>query len=783
MRAVFLFILLGITGPVLLSQDALFINEFMSSNGITIADEDGDFEDWIELYNAGDESIDLEGFYLSDQFPNPLRWQFPAVSIPADGFLLIFASGKNRFGDELHTNFKINRDGEPLLLSNPNGDLIDFIPAVSVDRDISYGSWPDGSVDRYLFDLPSPGAPNIQAFGSNVFFSEVSGFYKSSIDLEIRSDRPGVIIHYTLNGDIPDTTSPVYTEPIEIRPSDEIENNPIIFIPTNSRTMSHWYKWKDPGENLFKAHAIRARAFLNGQPYSEVTSGTFFIDQNFPDRFDLPVISIITPEEGLFDHETGIFVPGKGFEDKPLFAGYWSGGNFYNKGREWERIADLYFFEPEGEPGFHQQVGIRIHGGGSRSLPQKTLRLYARNTYGASHIEYPVFEGDTLNKFKRLLLRNSGQDFNLSMLRDALTHVLVKDLDLDYQRYRPAVLFVNGAYWGIINIRERFDKHHFELREGVNEEDLDFLEFGGHEVIEGESKGYLSMMEYLRSNPMEENEHYQVIAGLMDIDNFIDYFIAKKFFGVYDWPGNNIKFWRDRSVNDKWRWNFYDNDDAFLDVNFNSYEHLTDSTDSGWPNPLWSTELFRNLMLNDSFQSQFLNRVKHLLETAFHPNNSLPLGLQTIEGISSEIPHHIERWQYPDHYDQWIVNINSIVDFLEDRPCVFWGMTLNFFDKDPENYPLEYCNTRNNIDLTSGIRIFPNPVKDKLNIHFEENQQIKNLQIFDATGRLVSNPGFGNINLSRRFQIPVSHLSPGVYLMRIETSSGSNFVEKFVVIR
>jgi hypothetical protein len=783
MRAVFLFIFLATTGPVLLSQDALFINEFMSSNGITIADEDGDFEDWIELYNAGDESIDLDGFYLSDQISNPLRWQFPAVSIPADGFLLIFASGKNRLGDELHTNFKISSDGEPLLLSNPDGELVDFVPAVLVGRDASYGRWPDGSVDRYLFDLPSPGGPNIRVFGSNVFFSEASGFYEASFDLEIWSDQPGVSIHYTLNGDLPDTTSPVYTDPLNLRPSDEMENNPIIFIPTNSRSTSHWYKWKDPGEDLFKGHAIRARAFLDGQPYSEVTTATFFIDPNYTDRFDLPVISIVTPEDGLFDHETGIFVPGKGFEDKPIFAGFWSGGNFHHRGREWERTAEFYFFEPKGEPGFHQQMGMRIHGGGSRSFPQKSLRLYARNSYGTSHIEYPVFEGDTLNKFKRLLLRNSGQDFIFSMMRDGLTHVLVRDFDLDYQRYRPAVLFINGAYWGIINIRDRLDKHHFELQKGVKEEDLDFLEFGGHEVIEGESNGYLNMMEYLRSNPMEEEEHYQVVSGLMDIENFIDYYIAKKFFGVYDWPGNNIKFWRDRSVNGKWKWIYYDNDDAFQDVYFNSYDHLTDSTDSGWPNPLWSTELFRNLMLNESFQSQFLNRVKHLLETAFHPNNSIPLALQTIENISSEIPHHIERWQYPNHRDQWLDNVNSIVDFLEDRPCVFWEMTLNFFDKDLENHPLEYCIPSGTIDLTSGVDIFPNPVKDNLNIHFEENQQIQNLQIFDAAGRVVSTPGLGNIDHSRRFQIPVSHLSPGVYLMRIETSSGSSFVEKIVVMR
>jgi hypothetical protein len=724
---------------------SVVINEFMASNGITIPDEDADFEDWIELYNRGDETVDIQGYYLSDDADNPHRWRFPSVEIPPGGFLLVFASGKDRFGPELHTNFRIAAAGEPLLLSDPDGELLDFIPALELDRDVSFGRIPDGGADFRVFDIPSPGQPNIPPLSAELSFSHTSGFYQQSFELEIMQSDDNIQIFYTTNGNIPDTADFVYDGPVELLNSDELENNPIIHIPTNPGSTHFWYRWRPPGEDLLRGHVIRARAFEDGIPVSDVITGTYFIDENIEDRFELPVISIVIEEESLFDHNEGLFVPGKTYEENPSELGNWSNGNFQNRGREWEREADFFFFDENPEQGIEQRVGIRIHGGGSRAFPLKSLRLYAREGYGNEYLEYPFFDKGP-QKFRRLLLRNSGQDFVRTMYMDGLTHLLIEDIGLEHQRYRPAVLFINGAYWGIINIRDRFDKHHFSINHDVEEENLDLLEFGGFDVIEGERENYLDMMEYVRNHPMSDDYHYQVIEGWMDIDNFIDYYIAKMFIATYDWPGNNIRFWRDRSVDGKWRWIYFDNDDALTDLHFNPYEHLMDLTDNPWPNPLWSTELFRNLLDSDLFRHKFVDGINYHLSNTFDRDRTVPMANQVAGDIRSEMKHHFERWKFPDSFGLWEDYNYVTVSFLEQRPCLFLEMSMEFFGLDYQLDSLEYCFSGTETELSdSDFTLFPNPTRSYLNVQTSIRIEIQGFRITDVSGRLIKQsrqPGF-----------------------------------------
>lgn len=764
----------------------LHINEFMSSNGLTIADEDGDFEDWIEIYNFGDKPIDLTGYHLSDKIDDRLRWQFPQIILEPDSFLLVFASGKNKLGAELHTNFSIKRDGEPLILSNESGEIIDNIPPVILGRDQSYGRFPDGSDNFYVFDLPTPGHPNKLPFGSTVIFSNSSGFYTSEFNLEIHSTDPDVDIYYTTNGDIPQNTDHPYTGPIELKASENLENNPIINIPTNAESSAEWYRWKPPGEDFFKAHIIRARTFLDGEPYSQVETSTYFISEETENPFQLPIISIGIPNNSLFNYETGIYVPGKSYEEEPLQGGFWTGGNFHNRGIEWEREAEMFFFEPDFSSGFEQRVGIRIHGSASRSLPQKSLRLYARESYGQSRFEYEIFPGDELKQFKRLLLRNSGQDFLNSLLADGLSTKLVEDLSMETQNYRPAVLFINGAYWGLINIRERFDKYYFEGRKGVDEDELDYLEHIWGDQIgvkEGEGGEYWAIMDFVQTMDISDDENFQILDQLIDIENFIDYHIAKMFYGVFDWPSNNMDFWRDRSVDGKWRYLFFDNDDAFEDVYFQSYDHLTDSTDNSWPNPLWSTAIFRNLMQNDGFKNDFFDAVRRHLNTTFRPENTVPVALHLINQIEGEIPSHIERWGYPQSETEWANKISDILEFLEKRPCVFWDMTLEFFNKNAEEFLIEFCEPSETTELTNEFLLYPNPATNKLNLVFKKNRRVTDLNIYDMSGRLVAQPHFGDFNYQQRLQMHLHNLTPGIYLLEIKTQSGLSFQERIVIAR
>lgn len=754
-------------------QTSIFINEFMASNGFTISDEDGDYEDWIELYNHSNDTVNLQGFYLSDSGNNPHRWRFPSVTIPPRDFLLVFASGKDRTTGELHTNFRISSEGEPLMLSDPDGNLLDSIPPITLGRDLSYGRKRDGSNEFEVFERPSPGMPNLPNFEFSLSWSHPSGLYDDTLYLDvIVPDERDVEVYFTINGSQPGKNDSLLLGSIDLLPSALLENNPIIGIPTNSESSPPWYRWRLPGEDLPRAHVIKAVGIKDGEQVTDVLSGTFFIGDDYFSRSGLPVFSLILEEEDLFDHYRGLFVPGKGYQENP-WVGAWSGGNFHNRGREWEREAHLFFFDEAFEKQLDQKAGIRIHGGGSRSFPSKSLRLYAREYYGENLISHNFFE-EGPNDYHRLLLRNSGQDFVRTMYVDGLTHLITEPMGLEQQRYRPAVLFINGAYWGIINIRDRIDKYYFYSHKGVKEEHLDLLEFGGFRVLEGEREDYLEMMEYVRNHPMEDDMYYRVIENWVDIGNFIDYYIAKMFIATYDWPGNNIRFWRDRSVDGKWRWVNFDNDDALVDLYFNPYDHLMDSTDNPWPNPLWSTELFRNLIKSEIFRLRFAEAINHHLAQTFNPERLLPLAFGIADSLRVDIPTHIERWGFPESVEKWEQFNEEIWTFLEARSCVFLEMSKEFFGDNYQFDSLTYCYSFVIDENPKGeFRLMPNPTKDLLYVTAEFSFEIKSYVIYNVAGSPLIQKSINQwCSSGESCTFDVSRLAAGWYLIDLVLTTG-----------
>ncbi|TVR76560.1 MAG: T9SS C-terminal target domain-containing protein, partial [Saprospirales bacterium] len=728
-----------------------------------------------------DQPVNIQGYYLSDNDNHPLRWRFPSREIPPGGYLLVFASGKNRFGDQLHTNFSISASGEPLILSDPDGNTLDYIPAVPVPRDVSYGRYPDGGSHFKFFDLPTPGSTNIRPFETAISFSQSSGFYADTLALEMEVEG-NFQIFYTLNGDLPTTSDSLYIGPLVLLPSADIENNPIIYIPTNHESSDWWYRWRMPGEDLFRSHVVRARAFEGGDPRTEIKTATYFIDSGADERFDLPVISIVSPEDGLFDYENGIFVPGQGFEDNPQQGGFWTGGNFHNRGREWEREAGFFFFE-NGELALEQNLGIRIHGSASRSLPQKSLRLYAREGYGKNEIEYPFFPDEGIQRFKRLLLRNAGQDFLKAYLADPLTHLIISDLDVERQLYRPAVLFINGAYWGIINIRERLDPYYFESHFGVSEEELDLISHSWgirYEVNTGTANDYLEMMEYIEVNDLSDPLHFDFVANQIDLENFISYYIGKMFFGTRDWPGNNLDFWRDRSSDGKWRWIWFDNDDAFEDIYFNSYDYLTILSGDDWPNPLWTTQLFRSLMENYGFRQQFAETAVHQLKTTYHPSRTMEIAELAAANIAYEMPHHIERWKYPDSFSDWNRHFQEILNFLAKRPCAFFEMTRSFFEEDDFELVWEECVSTVGEVKERKVSVFPNPTTGKIAFFIDDSPEIEFIRIYDSSGRLLFQKERPFYGASGEISVDIGSGPPGIYLMEVISKEGFRYFSRVV---
>lgn len=525
-------------------------------------------------------------------------------------------------------------------------------------------------------------------------FSHERGFYTEGFVLVISTEVADAVIYYTLDGSEPNQNALIYSDPVSIdsRTGDE---NFFSEIPTNNILAGHQYRedWRSPQGEVFKLSTIRARVYTDTDS-SKIITHTYIIDESGSDRYTMPVFSLVTNPDYWFSDEAGIYVAG-------------NNDNYNQRGADWERPVHIEFFENDGTTAIAQDGGVRIHGGTSRNRPRKTLRLYARSDYGESWFEYPIFPDKDVSRYKRFLLRNSGNDWSESLFRDAYLQSLIKEnMDLDMQYSRPAIVFINGEYWGIHNIRDRFDDRYLQAHYSVDPDRVSILE-NQWEYDDGDEAGvadFSNFMQFVSLNSLVIESNYELIKQRIDIDNFIDYQITQIFSRNTDWPGNNVRFWR--YMNDGynpeapyradglWRWMVFDLDFGFglqFDYVNNSQEfggnnpyHNTLSfalKDDGnsWPNPEWSTRLFRRLMLNNDFKEKFISRFTDHLNTTFTKNRIETQLDSLISVYTPEINEHILRWNEPG-ISHWENNLSIMRDFAQNRTDVMRSNLNNYFN-------------------------------------------------------------------------------------------------------
>ena len=626
------------------------INEVMSSNNASIADEDGDHSDWIEILNTSKDSASIGRYGLSDSNSDKFKWIFPDTVIGPGEFLLVWASGKNRkiSGKPLHCNFSISQDGEDILLTSPDGTLQDQLKPVFIPTNTSIGRDKENGANWVFFEKPTPGAINTSESFSGVLskpvFSHTPGFYSSDFQLTITHPDKDVALHYTLDGSEPTENSPLYDSPILIKDRSNEENR-----LSNIRT---GVGWKAPESNVAKGTVVRVKAFKPGSIPSPVLSGSFFVFPGGKNRYPLPVVSIITDEKYFFSDTIGIYVPGINYVE-----GNDGTGNYYKRGDDWEREGNFEYFNKNGTLSLSQITGFRIHGGYSRRYPIKGLRVYARNSYGEKYLNERFFHELPYSSYKTILLRPSGSDWSIILMRDAAAQLIVRHLNFDTQAYSPAIVFINGEYWGIKNIREKYDKHYLERVYGVDPENIDLIS-GIRDVEEGSLDYYQEMSKYITENNMSDTAHYARVSTYMDIDNYINYYSSQIYFGNSDWPQNNIAFWRLRTPyspnaqlghDGRFRWMMFDVDRSFgksSNYNTNLISHVTDTSAS-------HSKLILSLLNNSEFKREFINRQADLLNSTFLPHRIISIIDSIAENIKPVIEEHIRRWNKPSSILSW----------------------------------------------------------------------------------------------------------------------------------
>lgn len=501
-------------------------------------------------------------------------------------------------------------------------------------------------------------------------FTAPEGLYASEALLTLPTS-PETTTRYTLDGSTPGPTSPVYTAPLALL-NRAGQPAPLSLIRTNPEDAPESWRWQPPAAPVTLGTVVRVQRFAGETAVEAGQARTYLIGQR---PYTLPVLSLVTDAANFFDSVQGIYVPGRVHEENPDGSQGYGTGNYMQDGKDWERPVHVEWFEESGAPVLAQNAGVRIHGSGSAALPQKSLRLYAKEDYGPELFQADLFPDHPLREFKRLLVRTSGQDQQVSKLRDCVLQGLLRDTALALQACRPAVVFLNGEYWGLHELRERYDEYYLAAHHGLKRKDIVILENGGS-LDTGELEDilpYEELLTYVREHDLSVPEHYAHVLERIDVEDFIDYHIAQLYFDNEDWPNNNIKFWRNRAGDGapgpgdgRWRWLMYDLDATFMKgPDVNSLGRLLHDDDIGEP----FVVLLRSLLKSPDFKGLFISRFHWHLENTFAPERVVAWLDAAEARLAPEMPEHIGRWRNPSSMERWREALQAMRDTALRRPA------------------------------------------------------------------------------------------------------------------
>ncbi len=691
------------------------INEICPSNYISFEDSYDERGDWVEFYNAGNSSINMAGMYLTDNFANLTKFQIPANNSSATTIAshdhLIFWLDEEQYKGPTHTNFKLSNTGERIALVASDGvTIIDSISFGAITYDVTLGRTTDGSSSWSYFPVPTPdnnnsGGGYLEITGK-ANFVQFAGFYPSTIQVELTYPDPTASIYYSINGNEPSPTRGIlYTGPITV----------------NTTT------------------AMRARVFKANYIPGEVTTSTYFINR----PHDLPILSVVTDSLNLWDENTGIYC--FGVDDYDHSYPY-SGANFWE---DWKKPAHIELFETSGGEVISQNLKLSISGNTSRAYAQKSLNFESEDALGKKNISYQIFPQLPITEYKSFKVRNGGSDWSSTGIRDAFNHTLLEGaMDVDHQSFRPVILYINGAYWGLIQMTEKIDEDYLNAHfPAIDKDSVDLL-FSNAQVANGDANSYNAMINYIANNSMTQQSNYNFIKNQIDIPEYINYYESRIYYASTDWPYKNLYFWRPKDQSMKWRWIMWDTDRSTLlttnanhpcNVNHNTLAWATTSSS----NPPWSQFLINNLLLNSEFKSQFITQFAHHINFTFCPSRTDSVLNVFRNRLQNEMPAHIARWEYSndtlDYYtagyyhslNQWNKEVDTIKLFYDNRA----------------NYMRKFIMQQFSIGDTSHLSLVKNPPQGGIVVidTFKVPSNPCRLVYFDGypvTLKAIANPGY-----------------------------------------
>ena len=613
MRKILYVCLLSVLAVGMVKAD-IVINEVCPSNTRDI-DRGWNYGGWVELYNTESYPQDLYGYYLSDDATNLRKFRITKhITIPSRGYVTFYGGGT--LTDTLQMKFDLDCDGGRIYFVDRIGRELSHIDYPVAMPNISYARTTDGGNEWGYCAFPTNastnnGAPFATERCPEPEFSHPGGvFLRGSESVELELTCPdGMRVLYTTDYAQPTLGSDV---------------------------------WE--GTQYFTSTKIvRAMTVADGYLPSRVVTHSYIFDDHIP---SLPVVSVVTDRGNLWDQMYGIYTTGSNGitgngSDTPR-----------NWNCDWSRPANMEYFV-EGEAVLSQPCDISISGGWSRMSAMKSLKVTAKKKYDLMNsFEYAFFPDKPGMKYKSLLLRNGGNDWNNSMMKDALLQMTVAEvMDIEYQSYQPTVHYVNGQYYGIINLRERNNTHYVYSNFGWDEEEIDMIEkvpygdYIGTGATYQIKAGDTEMIDYVveLAALLPDEKVYAELAELVDIDALVQYLMPELWTGNWDWPQNNIKFFRHRD-NGKFRWVLYDLENGFGDLGFNHFTNGEYGFNGYKTSDGHTTKLIQGLLKQPEFQTLLIDQLSICLGSIFLPERFEHLADSIYALIADELPYNQTRW-------------------------------------------------------------------------------------------------------------------------------------------
>jgi len=612
-------------------QSQVVVNEFCVAN-YSDWDQGGDFEDWVELYNPSGAAVNIGGYWLSNDIGNPMKWQVPTgTTVNPSARLIILLSGTgdyapNQYG-YLNTSFRVTQtNGEDVVFSNASGTILesyDMSAIGSFHANHSYGRVTDGAANFGVFTNPTQNAANAGAYYNGYAampaLTEVAGFKSGPINVAI-TGAANTTIYYTLNGSEPTDASTLYSGPIPI-----------------SATAS-----------------LRAIAYSNDPALlpSLIETNTYFFGED--------IHEVMT-----------VNIAGGSLSD-----GTWSWGG--------DEFTHIEFFTPGGTFLVEATGDSNEHGNDSNAYPQKGFDYITRDAMGYDNeVQYPVFSSSDRQGYERLIFKAAANDNYPSSggahIRDSYVHELslLGDLHLDERKVEMCVLYINGEFWGVYDVREKVDdidytKFYFNQPDGF----VDFLKtWGGTWTEYGNGADWYSLVDFITGNDMTNQANYDYVLTQYNHMSLIDYFILNGYVVCTDWLNWNTAWWRGRNPNGdarRWRYALWDNDATFDHyVNYTGVPSTQPNADPCQVDDMGDVggqghiPVLNALFNNENFFADYVQRYATLSNSIFSCEQMIGVLDSMIAVIEPEMPRQCERWG--GNVGEWQSNVQQLRDFILAR--------------------------------------------------------------------------------------------------------------------